>query len=49
MKLMNIVRWETCGDLVSLRQAMGRLLEDSFVKPAHALDPIGEGVKEDKN
>lgn len=42
---MNIVRWEPFGDLVSLRQAMDRLFEDSFVKPAHALASFGEGVK----
>jgi hypothetical protein len=33
---MNIVRWEPFGDFVSLRQAMDRLFEDSFVKPAHS-------------
>ena len=42
---MNIVRWEPFGDIVSLRQAMDRLFEDSFVKPAHALATFGEGVK----
>ena len=45
MKRMNMVRWEPFGDIISLRQAMDRLFEDSFVKPAHALAPFGEGVK----
>ena len=39
---MNIVRWEPFGDFVSLRQAMDRLFEDSFVKPAHS--PILEDL-----
>jgi len=29
---MNIVRWEPLSELVTLRQAMDRLFEDSFVK-----------------
>lgn len=33
---MNIVRWEPFGDFLRLRQAMDRLVEDSFVKPAHS-------------
>lgn len=31
--MANIVRWEPFRDLVSLREAMDRLLEDSFVSP----------------
>lgn len=42
---MNIVPWEPFGGLVSLRQAMDRLFEDSFVRPAHALALFGEGLK----
>ena len=42
---MNIVRWEPLGNPVSLRKAMDRLFEDSFVKPTHALAPFSEGVK----
>ncbi len=42
---MNIVPWEPFGDLVSPRQAIDRLFEDSFVRPAHALAPFGEGLK----
>jgi len=33
---MNLVRWEPLNDLVTLRQAMDRLFEDSFVKLPHA-------------
>ena len=29
---MNLVRWEPLNDLVTLRQAMNRLFEDSFVR-----------------
>jgi hypothetical protein len=39
---MNIVRWEPFGDFVSLRPAMDRLVEDSFVKPTHS--PILEDL-----
>jgi HSP20 family protein len=35
---MNIVRWEPLTDLVTLRQAMDRLFEDSFVKVPHGGD-----------
>jgi HSP20 family protein len=31
--MSNIVRWQPFGDLVSLRDAMDRLFEDSFVSP----------------
>jgi HSP20 family protein len=31
--MANLVRWEPFGDLVSLRHAMDRLFEDSFVRP----------------
>ena len=30
---MNLVRWEPLNELVTLRQAMDRLFEDSFVRP----------------
>mgnify|MGYP003346510466 CR=1 FL=1 len=32
------------GELMSLRQAMDRLFEDSFVRPARAWTTYGEGV-----
>ncbi|MEE9325574.1 MAG: Hsp20/alpha crystallin family protein [Dehalococcoidia bacterium] len=30
-----LTRWEPFSELVSLRQAMDRLSEDSFVRPSH--------------
>lgn len=39
---MNIVRWDPFRDMVSLRQAMDRLMEDSFVRPSRALRLMGE-------
>jgi HSP20 family protein len=32
--MSNLVRWEPFRDLVSLREAMDRLFEDSFVRPS---------------
>ena len=39
---MAIERWHPFTELVSLRQAMDRLFEDSFVRPSRALAAIGE-------
>ncbi len=39
---MSIVRWDPFGELVSLREAMNRLFEDSFVRPS-AAPAIGVG------
>jgi HSP20 family protein len=40
----NLVRWEPWSDLVSLREAMDRLFEESFVRPrAGWLAPLGDG------
>ncbi len=33
---MNLIRWEPFSELMSLRQAMDRLLEGSFVTPSRA-------------
>lgn len=33
--MANITRWDPVGEMVSLRQAMDRLLEDSFVNPTN--------------
>jgi HSP20 family protein len=42
--MTNLVRWEPFRDLVSLREAMDRLFEESFVRPqAGALAPVGPG------
>jgi HSP20 family protein len=39
---MAIERFSPFTDLMSLRQAMDRLFEDSFVRPSHALESLGE-------
>jgi len=39
---MAIERWHPFTELMSLRQAMDRLFEDSFVRPTHALATLGE-------
>ena len=39
---MAIERWQPFPELVSLRQAMDRLFEDSFVRPSRLLTTIGE-------
>lgn len=39
---MSIVRWEPFGDLVTLREAMDRLFEESFIRPgSRLLSPWG--------
>lgn len=41
---MSIVRWEPFSDLMSLREAMDRLFEESFVRPGSwLLAPFGGG------
>lgn len=43
--MANIVRWEPFRDLVSLREAMDRLFEDSFVRPQTGwLAPLDAGT-----
>jgi len=40
--MANLVRWEPFRDLISLREAMDRLFEESFVRPrAGWLAPLG--------
>lgn len=39
---MAIERWHPFTDLMTLRQAMDRLFEDSFVRPSRALEGFGE-------
>jgi len=40
--MSNLVRWEPFRDLISLREAMDRLFEESFVRPGGArLMPVG--------
>ncbi len=40
---MNLIRWEPFRDLMTLRQAMDRGFEESFVRPSHALALFGDG------
>lgn len=40
---MSIARWDPFGELVTLREAMNRLLEDSFVRPSGAVAPAAAG------
>lgn len=39
---MAIERWQPFSELMSLRQAMDKLFEDSFVRPSRALADLGE-------
>jgi HSP20 family protein len=39
---MNLVRWEPFREMTSLRDAMDRLFEDSFVRPPRLWPGIGE-------
>jgi HSP20 family protein len=39
---MAIERWQPFGELISLREAMNRLFEDSFVRHSHAFATLGE-------
>ena len=41
---MSMIRWEPFRELMSLRQAMDRLFEESFVRPSPFLGLIGEGM-----
>ncbi|MFO7773026.1 MAG: Hsp20/alpha crystallin family protein [Dehalococcoidia bacterium] len=41
---MAMEKWHPLTDLMSLRQAMDRLFEDSFVRPSRALAAIGEAA-----
>ena len=41
---MAIERWHPLTELMSLRQAMDRLFEDSFVRPSRALATFGESA-----
>jgi HSP20 family protein len=40
--MANITRWDPVGEMVSLRQAMDRLFEDSFVSPTTWRGHAGE-------
>jgi len=42
--MSNIIRWQPLPELMSLRQAMDRLFEDSFVTPSRLLDTFSPGA-----
>ena len=43
--MSSLVRWQPFSDLISLRDAMDRLFEESFVGPSHGvLAPLGVGA-----
>jgi len=42
-EIMNIVRWYPYREMVSLRQAMDKLFEDSFVWPSHLWPELRSG------
>jgi len=41
---MSMIRWQPLPELISLRQAMDRLFEDSFVTPSRILSTISPGM-----
>jgi len=41
---MSITRWDPFGELVTLRDAMDRLFEESFVRPSRLLGTPGAGT-----
>ncbi len=44
---MNLIRWEPFSELMSLRQAMDRLMEDSFVTPSRAFGRLNVAMPVD--
>jgi len=41
---MSVIRWQPFSDMLTLRQAMDRLFDDSFVRPSRVPAPFGEGL-----
>ena len=41
---MSMMRWQPFPELISLRQAMEKLFEDSFVTPSRILSTLGPSV-----
>ncbi len=41
---MSMMRWQPLPELISLRQAMEKLFENSFVTPSRTLGTLGPGV-----
>ncbi len=45
--MSSIIRWQPFGDLVSLRDAMDRLFEESFIRPRAWMVPFEGGLAVD--
>lgn len=41
---MNVIRWQPFSDMLTLRQAMDRLFDDSFVRPSRLTTAFDEGT-----
>jgi len=41
---MSMIRWQPFSELLSLRQAMERLFEDSFVRPSRLFTVLGKEI-----
>ena len=42
-KIMSLIRWEPFREMMSLRQAMDRLFEDSFIRPSRLWPQLRAG------
>ena len=42
---MNLIRWQPFSELTTLREAMDRLFDDSFVRPWHITSLLGDGAE----
>jgi len=47
IKMANIIRWEPFSELVSLRDAMDRLFEDSIIRPRGLMEAVTDGLAVD--
>ena len=45
--MANIIRWEPFNELVSLRDAMDRLFEESIIRPRGVIESFAEGLAVD--
>jgi HSP20 family protein len=41
---MNVLRWQPFSDMITLRQAMDRLFDDSIISPSRLTSVFGEGA-----
>ena len=45
--MANIIRWEPFNELVSLRDAMDRLFQESIVRPRGLIESVADGLAVD--